>query len=440
MKNLKLLAIAGIALGMFSCSDDPVLPEAPQVSIKSISGLEEVAQKDTLALVATVTSSAETDIAWKINNEEVQAGDTLFFTAEEMGNYEISLKAVNAGGEHTATFAVDVFGMFRDGTFVLNEGNMTSENGTLIFISPKGVAIDSVYQKVNGSELGNTTQDLFIADGKMYIIAQNGDRMGGDGMLVVANAETLEKETAFSNEDLAELSWASHVAVIGNSAYIRDNAGVYLLNLDSKALSFIEGTAGAMKNRMAVANEKVFVPAGKKILVLQNGEVKSEVELPGTISGLLLSADDKLMVSCSGSPSYILKVDPADYSIIKQNEIADFNVSAGWGASPAIGAKGDTVYFGSGTKICQHILETGVTSVMTDVSEHIEHAGIVYNNLGVHPTTGEVFFNTMKGYGMDYLINDISVFNFSGESPEMVYDFKDYTNFPAGFFFTANYR
>ena len=61
----------------------------------------------------------------------------------------------------------------------------------------------------------------------------------------------------------------SHVAVIGRTAYIRDNAGVYKLDLDTKALSFIEGSQGALKNRMAVVGNKVFVPAGKSILVLE---------------------------------------------------------------------------------------------------------------------------------------------------------------------------
>ncbi|WP_430811806.1 MULTISPECIES: DUF5074 domain-containing protein [unclassified Carboxylicivirga] len=440
MKNLKLLVITALSLSIFACSEDTVLPDAPEVTIGVSDGLKEIAQNDTLALVASINSSAEATITWRINDEVTKAGDTLFFVKKNIGDYHISLEAENAGGKQTTSLTVHVFGMFRDGTFVLNEGNMTSENGTLIFISPKGVATDSVYQKVNGSELGNSTQDLFIADNKIYILAQNGDRLNGDGMLVVANAETLEKETAYSNDDLAELSWPSHVAVIGNTAYIRDNAGVYALNLDTRALTFIEGTSGAKKNRMAVVNEQVFVSAGTKMLVLQEGTLQSEVTLPGNISGLVRSTDDNLLISCSGTPSYILKVNATDHTIMKQNEVADFNISAGWGVSPAISAKGDTVYFNTSTKICRHLLSTNETAVMTNVSDHIENAGIVYNNLGVHPLTGEVYFNTMKGYGSDYLINNITVFNFDGETPELVYDFKDYTNFPAGFFFTANYR
>ena len=104
---------------------------------------------------------------------------------------------------------VTVYGKYRDGVFVLNEGNMTSENGFLTFISPKGEVTDSVYYKVNGSSLGNVTQSLFIADKKMYIISQNGNRMNGDGLLVVADAETLKKVAAY-NDELADLSWPTH--------------------------------------------------------------------------------------------------------------------------------------------------------------------------------------------------------------------------------------
>ena len=77
---------------------------------------------------------------------------------------------------------------------------------------------------------------------------------------------------------------------------------------------------------------------------------------------------------------------------------------------------------------------------MVDARTMVENAGIVYNYLGVNPMTGEVLLNTIKGYGKDYLINNISVFNFSGDEPELSANYENHTAFPAGTFFTYNFE
>lgn len=326
-----------------------------------------------------------------------------------------------------------------DGAFVLNEGNMTSDNGSLIYISPAGKVVDRAYWRANGSTLGNATQDLYIADGKMYVISQNGNRDGGDGLLVVADARTL-KRTAAYNDELSALSWPTHVAVVGKTAYIRDNAGVHGFDLDTKALTFVEGSKGALKNRMAVVGDKVFVPASRSVLVIRNGAVEHTIAFEGAISGVIPTDDGNLWVSCTTSPARISKVNAADYTLIQTNTLGDYKVGAGWGATPGISAKGDVIYFSNATStICRHTFSTNRTESLTDVKSHISNVGMAYNNLAVHPRTGEVYFNSIKGYGMDCLVNDITVFDFSAATPLLRHDYKNYTRFPAGVFFTAGF-
>src|SRR5690606_19489692 len=199
---------------------------------------------------------------------------------------------------------IDVYGKFRDGTFILNEGNMTTENGSLIFISPKGIVTDSAYFKVNGTELGNVAQDLFIGNGKLYIISQNGKQNAvgstfqNDGMLIVANAETLKKEASYT-EELSSLSWPSHVAVLNeDNIFIRDNKGVHLFHPQNKELKFVEGSNGAKKNRMAVANDKVFVPGSTKVFVLEAGkpEVIHTIEMSANVTGVVKASDGNIWV------------------------------------------------------------------------------------------------------------------------------------------------
>lgn len=96
-----------------------------------------------------------------------------------------------------------------EGTFVLNEGNMSSDNGSVIYITANGRLINYAYWRMNGSELGNVGQDMFIADGKAYIISQNG---GNDGILVEADARTLKRTGKFGKSDLPDFPCRRHVA------------------------------------------------------------------------------------------------------------------------------------------------------------------------------------------------------------------------------------
>ena len=367
--------------------------------------------------------------------------------APELGSAQytggiISLIGIDKKGETLIASAKVCAVNFSDpkGAYVLNEGNMTSENGSLIFISSTGDIVDKAYYGVNGTELGNVTQDLFVSDGKMYIIAQNGNRMGGDGMLVVADMATLKKVKTYSNDDLG-LTWPSHIAVVGDLAYIRDNNGVHALNLATGAISLIEGSSSAAYNRMAVAGGKVFVPAGKNILVLQDGAVVKTIEFEKTVSGVVKSSDNNVWVSCTTTPAQIIKMNASDYTMVSHELPDGYKVGAGWGATPGITAKENSIYFcNAGSVISRHDFEANTTTTLTDVKSHIANFGMLYNNPAVHPVTGNLYYTSIKGYGMNFLINDIAVFDFSGTSPLLVKDYQNYTHFPAGIFFVADFQ
>lgn len=453
MEKIFYLLTFTVLFAFASCSADDSIytPTPPQVTIENLSESMEIAQEDTIYLKAQIASPLETTFAWSVNNvtsiSEKSENDSVFkFVQKEVGDYAVTLTAKNADGEVKSTINLKVFGKFRDGTFILNEGSAFQENSSLSFISPKGIITDSVYFKVNGTELGNVSQDLFIGGGKIYFIAQNGKSDLGnhpnDGKLIIADAETLKKEAAF-DEELSILSWPTHIAVLGNEAFIRDNNGIYSFNTSTKKIQLIENTDGALKNRMAVAENKIFVPAKKSILVLEAGkqEISHKIELDATVSGVIKTSDNNIYVSTTGTPNKIIKINTKDYSVIKENEITEGKVGSGWGASPGISAKGDTIYYGNtSTKIYRHIFSTGISEYMIDAKDYVEDTGMAYNNLAVHPITGEVYQTTIKGYGMNFLINNISVFNLSQSKPKLAVNYKNHTHFPAGIFFTHDFK
>lgn len=351
----------------------------------------------------------------------------------------LSLIGIDTNGETvlTSTRVCAVDYSDPEGVFVLNEGNMSSDNGSVIYITADGHVINYAYWRMNGTELGNSAQDMFIAGDKIYIVSQNG---GNDGVLVEADARTLKSTAKFSKADLPGLSWSTHVAVVGRTVYLRDNAGVYSLNLDTRGLTFVEGTKGALKNRMAVAGGKVFVPASKSVLVLENGALVETIAMDGAVTGVIKTNDGNLWVSCSTSPAQIIKLNAADYTMDKHTLDAG-KVGAGWGSAPGISAKGDEIYYtGNTSTIYRHNFATNITETLGDVKSQVTNWGMIYGAPAVHPVTGEYYYTPIKGYGWSFLVNDIAVFNVAAETPELVADYQNYTRFPAGIFFSSNFQ
>ena len=359
-----------------------------------------------------------------------------------MGQYTIELSFSAANGEkvNEDLIAEVTRRSYAKGTFILNEGNMTNETGVLTYIDEKGIVIDSAYIRVNGTMLGNVCQDMFITGGKMYIISQNGSKNAEEGFLTIANSETLEKIKVY-NSELSSLSWPSNIAVVGDKIYIRDNQGIKMLNATTDELTSVANTTGALKNRMAVVGDKVFVMTGsKKILVIQDGTVKSQISVDGTLTGIAKSYDNQLWVSYT-SPSTIQKISVSDYSTIDTpHSLGSYAIGAGWGVSSAFSAVQDTLYFSNaGMKLCRHIFKENKTEEVANIQDYVADAKTYYNSLGVNPKTGHVYFATMKGFGADYKINDIAVFDFKKSSP-LLFDYKKKNSFPAGVYFTYNFE
>lgn len=438
-----------LTVGLVSCSDDDKEPLSPLTVVIEGAEAQEVVQGTTLNLKAVVEGSSEVKYAWTLNGKEVSTTPAYEFTATDLGKSEIQLKVSNAEqGEAAAKLDLDVYGKYKYGTFILNEGASLrgDKGGSLIFISPEGELVEMAFQKENnGAWLGSVPQDVFIANNKMYIVSQNGGNEGG--FLTIVNAETLKLETAFGDELKSQVSWPTHVAVLGDdNIYLRDNGGIKLFHPSTGEATLIEGTKGARKNTMAVVGGKVFASQNKNLLVIESGKdkVSATVEFDGNISGVVKSSDNNVWVSVSTGK--IAKVSAKDYSIIKENDLsadkdATKTLSASFAAAPSITAKGDTLYMsGLATKVYRHIFSTNETKLMVDAKEMVENANIVYNTVAVDPVTEGVYLNTIKGYGDNVSINQISIFDFSGATPTLKAHYNDCTRCPAGVFFTSNFR
>ena len=427
-------------------------PDA-EVAILNMPENSELVQNEKIALKASIQDVVTSgDFYWTVNGKRVDdealvnpSDSTFTFSQSELGDYTVGLNYQEEDRTADASETIHVYGQFRDGTFVLNEGAGSKENGSVIFISSAGEITPNAYKSVNGKEIGNVTQDLYIADSKIYFISQNQPKEAlapVAGVLVVAHAETLEAIASYTKE-LEELSLPTHLAVVDQYIYIRDNNGIHRFNPSTEELELVAESSGAAKNRMAVVGKYIFAFAGKKLLVIKKGDnkVTKTIEFEASISGLVKSSDDQLWISINKPSNKIIKLNPENFTQVEQS-LTLGGLSAGWGATPAFGAKGETLYFTNNTTtIYSHSFESGETKELGQLSNFVsEDTNTLYNNIGVDPISGDLYLNTILGFGDKYLKNNISVLNYEGDKGVLVKNYKHHTHFPAGVFFTSNFK
>lgn len=376
-----------------------------------------------------------------------------------------------------------------NGVFVLNEGNMTTENGSLTYITPKGEAISDAYKLINGTELGNVSQDMCIHDGKIYIISQNGDHnpvgteFNNDGLLVIADAHTLKKIDAYKKEELKGLTWPSHIAVLDEEhVYIRDNGvpegdngsgKIWCLNTKDRSLTEVQNTIGVPKSPLYVRNGKVYTyfntsitldssnPRSFKINYFNLIEISTSSNTASVFKSPAIMGSIPVNIVPAQSDNVfwiLLKKEQEEVYLVGKVELLKGNYipqikSVALDDVPNSGSSGvmlvspsdDTFYYTSGTFLLKgtYTEGTGASSYlpeisieeMTDLSELDSNARIVYNGMGIHPKTGHLYINTIRGMGGLYTTNTIWEFDPAQGFNAPVHKWSDYTRFPAGFFF-----
>lgn len=470
-----LLPVVVLTLG--SCSDEKETAPAPtfELTTEITAGEPQfVVPGKSIELAYTAANVASVEAGglgegWSAEVDPTAGRIEIAATDDAVTRTTLKITAAGTNGESLAK-EVELYCLnaFDDpqGVFVLNEGNMTTENGSLTWISPEGYVLDDAYRTVNGTELGNVAQDMAFCDGKIYIISQNGNKnpngttFENDGMLVVADARTLKRTAAFTNEELEDLDWPTHIAVLDERhVYIRDNDGIYHFDPTTEAMTFVSGSDGAPKSRFVTMNGKVYTylvknTLGKILEIDPASDAAVTYSLPYTttyfindIKGIQAADEGRIWIMAFGfGESSIGKFDLSTRKI-KQHLIG-IEVSVG-SNGVAFVARGNDVYYADGTTI-YHLLfdDEGEDEVngegdplssdepMIDVAALDDNAGLSYNGLGVHPVTGRVYINTIKSFAL-YTQNQIWGFDFavSFENPAVKYE--NYTNFPAGFYFPA---
>lgn len=432
-KKLLLAGLAGILSLATACKKDDPSPKptpTPQPGFTIEAKTTDLLQFDTVRLSAQ-GAKADAKFSWVINGKEVGEGKDYAFTQPRVGRYQVSLVDKTSGEKVSKDFSVTA--RFTSGAFLLNEGNFGNETGTLTYIdASKQFVLDSAYIRVNGTKLGNVCQDMAFANGKVYIISQNGPMNGGEGLLTIADAKTLEKHKVINDANLAK-DQPTHIAVVHSRIYLRGNKGIYR-GTEEGGFKLIPGTEKANKLRMVTIGELVIATTStNKLLVIQDEEVKQTFTLPeGSPSGLALAPDGQLWLSYS-KPNTLAKVSVSASGVkILDKHTTTQSLDKQWTATSAIFARANQIFFTEQSSVIyRHDFSTGETKEIVDVQKVDKQAKMYYNSLGIDPKTGHIYYASFGDYST-YKKNVTLVLDHDGK----VLLKREHVNaFPAGFYF-----
>lgn len=326
------------------------------------------------------------------------------------------------------------------GVYVLSEGNFMNETGTLLWIDPKGNVQDSVYYRANaGARLGNVSQDLTLANGKIYIISQNGEKNGGKGMLYILDAKTHKEIKVFTQKQLAKLKYPTHVAVVGSKIYLRDRDRVWILDEQTGVLNPVPGTEKAEDAPMAVIGNRVYTGKGSKLLSLESGNLLETITIEGggSFKGIKKASETNLWLATKKKNTFV-RVSLAP-SITQEVHTVEDEIGPSWGghATP-FALKDDVLYYspkGDGT-IKTYNAKTRQTKQIMDVKTFVPDAKMYYNSLAVDPQSGLLYYASLLGFSsgnfMQYKRNNVSIFDISGAEPKLLKTIEGKAFFPAG--------
>lgn len=405
--------------------------------------------------------------SYKLNNED----NTISLIAPKSNDLNIETEAsitLKGKDKNDITYTTSCYAYTVDythplGTFVVLEGNMTSENGNLGYFDQYMRRHDDIYEVANNKEHGNVLQDIFIANDKIYLINQNGPQQDGAERFEICDGRTMKVEYEHPMAFLSDggiPTWPQHIIVAEDKLFIQYStsdmelsSGIRVFDLKTKKLEpkDIEGTYGAftkdgaLKGRMVLSRGKIFAGLGSGLVIIDPIESKviKTITYEGQVKGIVKAADNNIYIAVAGnftgsvySPSFtsnpqIIGINHEGIETYKHDLGNDVQFPvATW--SPGIGLAASfnkphiylatsmdfTIHTASRFNYETKVLEKDLIS--TDDKN-------LYGYMGIHPTTENLFVGTSPNYlsgdifewkvASDGKLSDLTIHEFDKASP-----------------------
>ena len=366
-----------------------------------------------------------------------------------------------------------------NGILILNGGARMLENGSLSYIAPDGTVETNVYKKVNGTELGNQADALYRHGNKLYILCDNyldlDDIPQGDGLLIIADAETMRKEKAYLRETMTfarpegclqenerlevEANLSNIIVLDEHNVFITDAQAAYRFDSTTDELHLIEGSY-ALGNQ-GVTIESIISPNGMMAIdghiYAGAGGFWSETKLVefskdsnqinrtlalgkgNLISGLCLLDDGTLVAATytrGNNVTYLYYIDLESWNIAKETEIRTsispdyFNT-----ASSSIFSYKNNIYFPeSETRISRLSADNGKIEPYLDVRKDAPNAN-GFDCMTIDAQNGKLYISTHSECFENVIPqSNVLIYDLNSDSPQATRCISDITHYATGIY------
>lgn len=367
-----------------------------------------------------------------------------------------------------------------DGVLVLNQGAPRLENGSLTWISPEGTVEEHVYRTVNGSAVGNTSQDLYLRNGKIYIMSNNtevpdlGDSEPGDGSIVVVDAVTMRREKLFLYKDLLfhkpdgsletvdmlplNMPFENLAVIDEHNLFFAEGQGMFRLDTETGVLTLVKGgyhfgnqgqtieTVVATRG-MTVIGDHLYCAGGGFWAETQLfeftkdcDEVTRSLPLSGEfISGICRTGDHEIVVGTCGrtgeTKSYLTFVDTETMTETRKKSI-NADISANLMNSSGITLAGDYLYFAAGSLTVSRL---SLTSWQAEEYIHVQddapEARYLTCNVVADPERMLLYVSVSNDLNEARTSDgNILVYDCSGDKPRLVRNIENKASYPVNIY------
>lgn len=371
-----------------------------------------------------------------------------------------------------------------DGVLLLSGGNYLYENAFLTFISPDGEMENRIYAGANGAELGNDGVGLYLCDGKQYILCNDSRKAEGkdnNGLLTVADAETMVRERSFSRAEMRFLhpqnnGWEALDSNLGGIAVLDEHnififaQGVLRFDSATGELKLVEGayyignagSANTVESIVSprgatVANGRLYAVAGgfwssTALLEFAKGkdEVNRRLELGkgSLVSGMCLADDGTLIVGTytrGRNTAYLSFVDLDSWTVTDQRTIAA-NISPALNNNSGLAYLDGYIYFTgaeeteftsvSHTTLSRYSVATGrVEKDIVDFKQDEPDANWLDCNIVADRNSGRLYVATSQD-NQENVISETNllVYDCQGDTPRLVRTISNVTHSVKGIY------
>lgn len=222
-------------------------------------------------------------------------------------------------------------GKYSSGVFIVNEGQFQTGTGTVSFLNRDTKTVENdIFQTVNGRPLGNILQSMEIYNNRAY--------------LVVNNAKKVEVVQAWDFKEVGTIQGLEmprfFIGIDDKKGYVSQwgtggtDGSIKVIDLQTntviKTIAVGKGAEKMLKidNKVYVACNGGFASDNRVFVIdTQKDEVSATITTPDSPNGLVLDANNKIWVSCSGrsqwngmasvtvSPAQLIRLNPTTNQI-----------------------------------------------------------------------------------------------------------------------------